>query len=127
MANNRILTSELLEEDKTMRKTYKMTLLATALLLAASAAFAISGKDVLAALDNPSGVQFVKFEYCVQKLDADGFPVFDDDTGEPVYKTRTTSTSSSSQWAVQSSLAKNTYPQTSKCLRSTNTAAMSSA
>ena len=110
-----------------MRKTYKMALLAMALLLAGSTAFAISGKDVLTALDNPSGVEFVKFEYCVQKLDADGFPMFNDDTGEPVYSTRTTSTSSSTWWAVQSSLDKKTYPQTTKCLRSTNTAKMSSA
>ena len=110
-----------------MRKTHQAALFAVWLLFAANAVFAIAGKDVLAALDNPSGVEFVKFEYCVQKLDADGFPMFNDDTGEPVYATKPTAATTSTWWAVQSSLDKKTYPQTTKCLRSTNTAKMSSA
>ena len=89
-------------------------------------AYGIAGKDVLAALDNPSDVEFIQFEYFVQKLDSDGWPVYDDDTGEPVYSVKPTVSQSSTRWVAQSKLDKKTYPQTGTCLRSASSVTMSS-
>ncbi|MBP5640143.1 MAG: hypothetical protein J6X55_11735 [Victivallales bacterium] len=110
-----------------MKNLLCVTMIMAVVLLVSGNAYAISGSDVLSALDNPRGVEFLYFEYCVQKMDKEGFAVFDDITGEPVYSTSPKASSSSDKWTVQKSLDAMTKPQTGSCLRSKNTANLSSA
>lgn len=88
----------------------------------------INGSDVLAALDNPSGVEFLGFQYWKHKIDEDGWPVEDED-GNYVYVTKPSAklATSSGKWTIQNGLKDNTLPQTGTCIRSNITVKGSSA
>ena len=76
----------------------------------------ISGTDVLAALDNPAGVEFVRFEYreaSKTKRTEDGETWYEYDTdadGNIIYKVKS-SGSKSSKWKLQTKTEKNTMVQ----------------
>ncbi len=90
--------------------------LALVLALTVCANADISGTDVLAALDNPSGVEFLKFEYAEAsktKYKEDGVTWYEynyDDNGNIIYNVKS-SGAKSSKWKLQTKTDKNTVVQ----------------
>ena len=98
--------------EKTMARFLGALAMAVAVCVKAD----ISGTDVLAALDNPSGVEFLKFEYgeaskTKHKEDGETWYEYDyDEKGNIIYNIKS-SGSKSSKWKLQTKTEKNTVVQ----------------